>query len=549
MSRQIKKVVTLSDIHIGTQINNNGIACWFNEKYHGPPLNSIFEYVVQNKDTIDELVILGDLFDTWTYAPDVKPPSVLDIINDNKTIFGVGTALDKAVTAMNGNVTFLTGNHDMNVTQLDLDEIPLSNNHKIKLHEDGGALGNDRYMIDDTLFTHGHVYTIFNAPPFERNAPAKTPKVPLGHFVTRLIAYYIKNQHPQVPAWEVVGNGAPGKRQLLFSKAFFPALKFVATVFNPLKKYSFGKNTVSDFLDLWINATGFSKLKPEDQTFTMQDGTIMTVNDVKNEYKDLFTDWLNLHSHEYVIKSIYTDGAARSMSWFTQQDALTLGAKMVVTGHTHWGTNGVNAYAEDVNCGFDCVPKGDKSIFSFAEIDDIGIKPHEGIRFPKSKVFEVVEENGVYIPKIAPNVPKGDIVFKPLEGFPFPQPHDHSVYVTIHNTYDSDIELQEHSVSYGNWRISPPKTISANSKGGFWVQDSKAGSTGYVSYKTPEGIIKLDFSCPWIQSASPNIAKFSGPNIGTHVAYQTKVGDGKWTYLIQPPKGNPLSIDAWFGHY
>lgn len=538
--RIVKKVVTVSDIHIGTKVNNTqypGVACWFNEKYHAPKLNCVFDYILENQDTIDEVVINGDLFDQWTFAPNVRPPPVLQIINDNPIIFGKGTPLDKVVTAMKGNVSYLNGNHDINVLQDDLDEIPLSNNYKIKWQP-------NKYMINQTLFTHGHLYTIFNAPPIKRKKPEVTPLVPLGHFVTRLIAHYVSTQNPVVPAWEMTGLGAPSKRDILFSKAFFPALKFVAQVFNPLVKYSFGPKTVSDFLDIWIEVSKF-----KGNEFKMADGSTITIDEVKKTYQNLFTEWIDKYGEEYVKKSIYTDGAAQSMSWFTQQDALKCGASMVSTGHTHYATCGVNALAGDVNSGFDCVPKGDKEIFSFAEIDDID-SIGGGDHWPKAKIFEIVEKNGVYTPKIDLDVPKGDIVFKPLPGFPFTQPKDYSVYVRIHNTLDEDIELLEHSVSYGNWRVLPPKKISPNSSGGCWVQDSKAGSTGSVSYKASTGNFKLDFSCPWIQSISANKLTLSGPgSSGVNIIPYNKVGDGEWSLLIQPPEGHPLSIDLWVGHY
>jgi UDP-2,3-diacylglucosamine hydrolase len=55
--------------------------------------------VVDNKGDVDRLIILGDLFDFWTYPPDQTPPTTDEIIDANPNVFGANGALSKVLTA------------------------------------------------------------------------------------------------------------------------------------------------------------------------------------------------------------------------------------------------------------------------------------------------------------------------------------------------------------------------------------------------------------------------------------------------------------------
>ena len=50
-----KKLVFISDIHIGDNSPTN----WFQRSVHPPFLGKVLEYVRNNTDTIEELIILG----------------------------------------------------------------------------------------------------------------------------------------------------------------------------------------------------------------------------------------------------------------------------------------------------------------------------------------------------------------------------------------------------------------------------------------------------------------------------------------------------------
>lgn len=66
------KIIVLSDIHISTNEPTN----WYQKNFHEPYLSAILDYVIPESDSIQELILLGDIFDSWTYPPDLILPIV-----------------------------------------------------------------------------------------------------------------------------------------------------------------------------------------------------------------------------------------------------------------------------------------------------------------------------------------------------------------------------------------------------------------------------------------------------------------------------------------
>jgi UDP-2,3-diacylglucosamine pyrophosphatase LpxH len=167
----------LSDIHIGNDANT----CWYQTGVHEPYLVAALDWVVKNAAKFQEVVLLGDLVDTWTYAPSVQPPSMADIITANPNVLGPDGALAKVVKAI-PKVTFLLGNHDGTLTQADITVLrnavgPID--FVDPVHVLTGTTG------VRTVFSHGHYWTMFNAP--DDTSPWDT--LPVGHFVTRAFSY------------------------------------------------------------------------------------------------------------------------------------------------------------------------------------------------------------------------------------------------------------------------------------------------------------------------------------------------------------------------
>ena len=76
----------LSDMHIG----NNASTCWYQRSAHEPYTVAALEWIVRNADMFQEVVLLGDLVDMWTYPPAIHPPSMAEIIAANPTFSARG---------------------------------------------------------------------------------------------------------------------------------------------------------------------------------------------------------------------------------------------------------------------------------------------------------------------------------------------------------------------------------------------------------------------------------------------------------------------------
>lgn len=73
------KIIVLSDIHISTNEPTN----WYQKNIHEPYLSAILDYVIRESNSIQELILLGDIFDSWTYPPDRQPPTFTDFLKAN----------------------------------------------------------------------------------------------------------------------------------------------------------------------------------------------------------------------------------------------------------------------------------------------------------------------------------------------------------------------------------------------------------------------------------------------------------------------------------
>src|SRR5437879_2806395 len=105
--------IVISDIHIG----NNYKTCWYQRSVHEPYMLALLDYILQNANTgstpINRLIMLGDLFDFWTYPPDMVPPTIDEILAANPNLFAPGGKLCQVVEALHGNVQYIHGNHDI----------------------------------------------------------------------------------------------------------------------------------------------------------------------------------------------------------------------------------------------------------------------------------------------------------------------------------------------------------------------------------------------------------------------------------------------------
>ena len=458
-----KKTYVVSDLHIGTNVPTN----WYQKDIHEPYLKKIFSNILENANEGDELIILGDLFDFWTYPPNQTPPTAAEIIAANPDILGSNGLIAQIIAKGNVTVSYLRGNHDITTTQADLNLI----SDKITLQP-------DIYLKDGVAYMHGHLYTIFNAPDPNHH-------LPVGHFVTRALSYYL-DKHGEKAANES-GFGQSQVEGSGFT-SFFKIIK------NLIGSGSNGADITTQFLKLMQEDTGI----PMDETIILPHelGTT-TYRQVIKDYTNLFSNWITANSFVNnsgrgtmtAYKSAYADYDGSYMGWFAQQLALQMNVDLVVAGHTHHPKLGLKGGVVNyMNTGFECVPTPDmkKQNMTFGVVTTEGSKP------TKSEMFKVTENNGAY--SIEGYNPGQDYVISEHSA------GDFSCYVSIINDSGEELEYVSASAAHGYFTVIPPKLIPAWETVQFWIQDNPGphGSEGSVTYKGKKSGKQFQFSfeCP-----------------------------------------------------
>ena len=508
------RTVVISDVHIGSNVPT----CWYQRAVHEPYLATVLDYIAAFASDVDnpvgKLVLLGDLFDFWTYPPDQQPPTVDDIIAANDVILGPDGKLAKAVQALNGNVVYLHGNHDIGVTQADLDRLPLGGYH-IPLIDD--------LVVDDTgiVLTHGHLFTMFNAP--DDRYPGD---VPVGHFVTRAIAYLLENTlAPGKTAADLPSQGSP--------------YGFDLTSFAPgLLAQLAGPSITGILLDYFSARCGL----PETQPILMADGSQMTISDAKAKYDGLWDDWVARYGGGEVgeliaAKAVHADYDGGYMAWFAEKAAWDNGAHGAVTGHTHVPKQGIqNSTCLYVNCGFECPAVPD--VAAGAAAFNFGVISSDGT----PTLWCVIKQDGTYCVGPSPPVCNPDtglptcpdqVVYSPFSDF--------SCYITIANATSEDLTKTAETADTGYYVTDPPDTIPAGATARFWLQDFPGiqGAEGGTTYVPSGGGDSLGFSygCPtgifqnYASGGSSFVAGSGSPPASSQPPNTV------------PPYGHPLFVD------
>lgn len=324
------KLFFISDVHIGSNAPTN----WYQDAIHGPFLETALLYIKSQEESVRELVLLGDLFDQWMDPPKALPPDFQAIIKANPRIFGgmfdgkqVPGALMEVLDALEGNVAYMNGNHDMYITPNDIATLKSPGGYTPRVinsifyepEECNGRL----------LCTHGHPYSMFSAPDLE-SYPKGFPGLPLGYFVTRLSTLW-STQHftsGQPNIADMKGGGNPHGLNFIDE-----ALK---GIFETVVKEK------GDLADLMINAFQ-DATKNETPYFLMPDNSKITISELLTIYKGLFKHYPQSTGipAQYFLKS----DAETRLAALGECDILnTLASfarnlakdyRVVVMGHTH----------------------------------------------------------------------------------------------------------------------------------------------------------------------------------------------------------------------
>lgn len=327
-----RKLYFLSDIHIGT----NETTSWYQQSIHERYLKAALKYIQDDGANVDDVVILGDFFDLWTYAPDAHPKTVANVIAANPSIFtrqndGSGdfmTLMDR----IQGNLHYINGNHDMTVDPTEVKQL-LGGNPKFTYTSPDFA-SNLWYFNGPVIAMHGHEYSLICR---EDLTDSNNNNLPAGYFVTRSVGAISR----QKVTSENVDNCAqlPDAGNPVFASSLVPALKV-------LEKWAAGKNRLSYSL-LEFLTQQFGKT-PESVDYTMPDGSIMNGKDAAELFRYLWV--LNDDSGALKVdaSNSLTDEAERIMR------RQILRPTMVIMGHTHFrmGRNLENSVY--INSGYMC---------------------------------------------------------------------------------------------------------------------------------------------------------------------------------------------------
>jgi UDP-2,3-diacylglucosamine pyrophosphatase LpxH len=491
------KIIVLSDIHIG----DNSPTCWYQTSVHEKYLLAILDWVAKDAN-VSELVLAGDIVDTWTYPFNVKPPSFAAIASKNPNVFGLQGGLAKVLDALGGAVTYIPGNHDMSVTEADVASVKSPGGYHLRFSRKNYNPGSDSLM----LVTHGNDYTMFNAPDLTtRWAP-----LPVGHFVTRIIATYWQSHLP------------PGKNVSELKDQGYP---------NGINALSFIQNVLKDqsvsaaLIDVIAGKEGVS----ESQPIILANGSTTTLTEVKAVYNQLFSRWVAENGGDedgllVALKAAMADYDASYMGWFAQRQAFSSNAQVVVMGHTHAPVSGLaGSLVSYINSGFECPSTADmpNKAISFAVVDKDTLA---------TEIKQVIHQDDGSFAIIPCPAPTTSIVIKPFM--------DYSCYVIIDNSQNNqNLTLASIHVGHGHF-INLPQYIAARSHVTLWLQDypNSHGSDAIVVYRADDGTIYVfNFDCP----TGVYTNSCSGGS-----SFQVKAGDGAWLPPGQVPKtGHPLFVN------
>lgn len=398
---QNPRIVLFSDIHIGINAATN----WYQRAIHEPYLLAAFEYIQRQASSIQELVVVGDLVDQWTYEPSRRPPSFADIAAANPQVFGgvvdgqrIPGALGAAVEALEGRVTYVGGNHDMAVTAKDLTLIRDSKGRSPRfvnslLYEPPAGKG-------QVVCTHGHNFSLLNAPDYIQN-----PRngLPFAHFITRMAALWSLQQLSRMPAGSTAAS-LPGGGDPTGWPLAKDALKEL------LKDLEHGRSSLSDVvLSALLDVTGQSR----DLTFEMLDGTRLSVADVVKTYPSILKSYEETASKNKNVYGSFAGefalaevDALNNITHFAKRLGEDLKYPVVVMGHTHVPVDEDEHQlfmAESLysNCGFNCPSEPDMKAhnkrryctFTEVEIDEAASRFIISTRY-------VTDEGGSY--QVAP---------------------------------------------------------------------------------------------------------------------------------------------------
>ncbi|MCF8130226.1 MAG: metallophosphoesterase [Deltaproteobacteria bacterium] len=162
----------ISDIHLSSQAlyDDPKKPAWYDPEIHNTRLLGFLEKtVLAQKDQVKDLILLGDVFNTWVCPAKKAPPKYSEIFTANRPVLNMFKKIIKAGI----DLYYVNGNHDY-----DLDPAT------IKSVIPGIAVIN-YYRSGRIYAEHGSQYDIYNKPDFVTDPAFGRP---IGYFISRLVS-------------------------------------------------------------------------------------------------------------------------------------------------------------------------------------------------------------------------------------------------------------------------------------------------------------------------------------------------------------------------
>jgi UDP-2,3-diacylglucosamine pyrophosphatase LpxH len=245
---------------------------------------------VPNFGKIDEIIMLGDMFDNWVFPHNIKPPTFSELMhtsNASRFIDEINT-ISQSIP-----ITYIPGNHDMTVTQNILNSfLP-----KVSL----GTL-TYRNSSDSLWAEHGHSWGLFNAPD-----PKRRDNLPLGYFVSRIVATSDRDKGGHTPTLKQIFMELD---DMIKKDEKIPEIVFDAVC----EKAGVNKNDVIKMPDdLW-------------------NGEIIKIKDIRNTYKNLMKEF---KKRTGIVKTTLAVPSEMNNLSIAATNLFFKGVKVVIMGHTH----------------------------------------------------------------------------------------------------------------------------------------------------------------------------------------------------------------------
>lgn len=316
-------VIVLSDIHMGT----DAPTVWYRREIHETYLMAVLDYIIALADQIFEVILLGDIFEFWSYPPNQLPPSIDDIIATHPNILGSEGKLLQALSALKGRMIFIPGDHDMNMTKADLNKLKSKDGYVIKYF-----YGAYTPIYDNKIqFMHGHECSVLNAPYFVSHLSP----LPIGYFVSRAMSHKIQN----------ILNKTPNKTihdleeySAYSYNDYMPKLPFFYEYFQE------DLDVVSNLIDVLMQVSELSG----DEPILINQFQSITLNEVKKIYqsKGIMGHQMNRRD----IIDYYNDVFAKDN---VLSRCLRRCVDTIITAHTHTATI-VRKNFTHINTGYMC---------------------------------------------------------------------------------------------------------------------------------------------------------------------------------------------------